>query len=205
MKLQNKEDQPQVILMFPVPVWVTSFKDDYSSEFEWMKKLDWGMTDQTSVNNYVLDDPILADLRSFIELSITKYTSEIFRYEQEFFITQSWVNKKSKGVAHHEHRHPNSIVSGVWYPHISKDTSPILFSNLHEKNIVVEPVEYNDFNADSYKLLVNSGSLILFPSYVKHSVPPNQCDEDRMSLSFNTWTKGSLGDKNSLNYIAETR
>ena len=148
------EEQSKVILMFPVPVWVTPFNgEDYSSELEWIKNLEI-KDNRVSVDNFVLDSPIMANIRSFIESTISKYTSQIWKYEQEFYITQSWVNRKGKGDSHQVHTHPNSIISGVWYPQVTKD-SCILFQSLLENAIQLEPVELTEMNADAYQLPVN--------------------------------------------------
>ena len=50
-------------------------------------------------------------------------------------------------------------------------------------------------------LPMKRGELILFPSNLSHSVPINQSDEERISLSFNTWPKGNMGDIKSLTYL----
>ena len=50
-------------------------------------------------------------------------------------------------------------------------------------------------------LPMKKGELILFPSNLTHSVPTNVGEEERISLSFNTWTKGNLGDIKSLTYL----
>ena len=46
-----------------------------------------------------------------------------------------------------------------------------------------------------------SGELILFPSNLRHSVPINQGDEERISLSFNTFSIDELGSKDSLTHL----
>ena len=48
---------------------------------------------------------------------------------------------------------------------------------------------------------MNKGELIIFPSWIRHSVPINTKNSDRISLSFNTWAKGSLGTKDDLTYL----
>ena len=48
---------------------------------------------------------------------------------------------------------------------------------------------------------VKSSELVLFPSTLKHSVPVNKDENDRISLSFNTFSKGVFGDENKLNYL----
>ena len=116
-------------------------------------------------------------------------------------ITQSWLNKNKKGESHHEHQHPNSMVSGVWYPQIHESLPPIQFRHKGQRDISLQTEKYNTFNSATFMLPMKKGELILFPSNLTHSVPPNQSDEERISLSFNTWPKGNLGDVKSLTYL----
>jgi hypothetical protein len=41
----------------------------------------------------------------------------------------------------------------------------------------------------------------LFPSNLKHSVPINQGDEPRISMSFNTFSIDTLGSEDSLTHL----
>ena len=50
-------------------------------------------------------------------------------------------------------------------------------------------------------LPMKRGELILFPSNLTHSVPVNNTEEERISLSFNSWPKGNMGDIKSLTYL----
>ena len=43
----------------------------------------------------------------------------------------------------------------------------------------------NDLNADTIKVEPLEGNLLLFPSYLHHSVDENLSDEDRIVISFN--------------------
>ena len=45
--------------------------------------------------------------------------------------------------------------------------------------------ELTSHNADQVVMNVANGTLLLFPSYVTHSVPARECDEQRISISFN--------------------
>ena len=119
----------------------------------------------------------------------------------EMVITQSWLNRNGKGESHHEHRHPNSMFSGVWYPQIHEKLPPIQFKDAHQRDVEIPIKKYNHFNSSTFMLPMNKGELILFPSNLSHSVPPNQSDEERISLSFNTWCKGNLGKEESLTYL----
>lgn len=48
---------------------------------------------------------------------------------------------------------------------------------------------------------VKEGMIIIFPSNLKHSVDKVKEDKTRISLSFNSFVKGSLGDKENLTEV----
>ena len=58
-----------------------------------------------------------------------------------------------------------------------------------------------NYNAETFLLPCVSGELILFPSNLKHSVPTNQGEEERISLSFNTFSVDALGSEDSLTHL----
>ena len=116
-------------------------------------------------------------------------------------ITQSWVNRSGKGESHHGHMHPNSIISGVWYPIIDETLPPIQFQRRDPPQIMLQSDKFNNINSETYFLPLKAGELILFPSNLRHSVPANKYDKERVSLSFNTWPKGSMGSIDRLTYL----
>jgi ectoine hydroxylase-related dioxygenase (phytanoyl-CoA dioxygenase family) len=60
---------------------------------------------------------------------------------------------------------------------------------------------FTEFNCDKFSWKVGKGDIILFPSSLVHSVSPNTQDQTRVSLSFNTFIKGSLGYETELNKL----
>ena len=55
----------------------------------------------------------------------------------------------------------------------------------------------NVYNSDSWWFEVGAGDLMLFPSSLTHMVETVQ-GEDRVSLAFNTFPVGYVGDESSL-------
>ena len=47
------------------------------------------------------------------------------------------------------------------------------------------------------RILVESGDLVLFPSSFQHEVPQTTSKETRISIAFNTFIRGYLGDETS--------
>ena len=56
-------------------------------------------------------------------------------------------------------------------------------------------------DAEETLSIVFKVELILFPSSLKHSVPINQGDEDRISVSFNTFCIDAIGSEQSLTHL----
>ena len=211
-------NKDELIQLFPTPVLVCKCTIDYSKEEKWCRDHDCtrknGEIDpinkkipryynRQSKDTFILDNPELKNIRSFIEEKLNFYSTKILASSDKLVITQSWLNKSGKGEHHHLHHHPNSIVSGVWYPAINKELPPINFQRNMTRDFSLSVVKggYNHFNSYNFALKMNKGELILFPSNLQHSVPANQSDEERISLSFNTWVKGSLGNIDSLTYL----
>jgi len=153
-----------------------------------------------STNNYVLQDKKLSSLGSFFNDSLQEYvqTTLALKDEVSLKITQSWVNHTKKGQFHHKHTHPNSIISGVFYIQAVKDVDKIQFFNEKYNQIKIYPKEFNVYNSESWWLPATTGTLYLFPSHLTHMVEQVTTDDTRISMSFNTFYKGTIGDATAL-------
>lgn len=195
----------ELLQLFPTPVLISKYSGDFSKELEYVKSLNYSRKNaehnSQSEDTFVLKNPELSNIRLFIEEQIEFYVSDILSSNDKLFITQSWMNRNQKGQSHHEHIHPNSIVSGVFYFQISPQLPPIQFRNTRTRDFSLSVNKHNNFNSATFLLPLNAGELIIFPSTLTHSVPVNQNDEERISLSFNTFAKNELGDINSLTYL----
>ena len=211
--VQSNSNGDELMQLFPTPVLICQYPINYDKELEWIdgqecrkenKGGGLGTTthyNRKSEDTFVLDRPELSNVRAFIEAKLHYYVTEIMASEDKLIITQSWLNKSKKGESHHEHVHPNSMISGVWYPQIHEQLPPIQFRSKQQRDVALSTKAYNTFNSATFMLPMKKGELILFPSNLTHSVPANQSDEERISLSFNTWPKGNMGDVSSLTYL----
>ncbi len=197
--------QDKLLELFPIPLMKFSCPFDYSKEVKWMKNQDCkkknGLGNHQSIDTFILNHPELKRVRTFIETKLNSFMNSVYGSTKKLAITQSWLNKSDLHDFHHEHNHPNSIVSGVWYPIIDENSAPIMFKNNRQRDIEIQPERWNKYNSPTSVLPVKLGELILFPSTLSHSVPPNRSDKPRVSLSFNTWPIGSLGSIEHLTYL----
>ena len=201
----------ELLQLFPIPILICPYPVDYTKELDWIRNQETRKENRgentnihynrQSEDTFVLDKPELANIRAFIEAKLHKFVTEIMASTDKLVITQSWLNKNKKGESHHEHVHPNSMVSGVWYPQIHESLPPIQFRSRHQRDVSLQTEKYNTFNSATFMLPMKRGELILFPSNLTHSVPVNNTEEERISLSFNSWPKGNMGDIKSLTYL----
>lgn len=153
----------------------------------------------TSENRYVFREDALSDLSKFVEGCVAQYLSAIYapKNEVSLRVTQSWLNYTKPGQYHHKHYHPNSFISGVLYIKADKAKDKIYFYKDGYQQIKLNTDNFNYFNSDSWWIDVGTTELILFPSSLTHMVQVVEGDE-RISLSFNTFPVGYVGQENEL-------
>ena len=188
--------------LFPTAVAKFELGRDYSAEemeFVGSQPTHSNMGNTTSDERYVLRHDTMANLREFVENSVAEYLKSIYapKNEVSMRLTQSWLNYTKPGQFHHKHAHPNSFISGVLYMKAARQRDRIYFYKDGYKQISLPTDNYNLYNSESWWFEVGTGDLLLFPSSLTHMVETVQEDE-RISLSFNTFPVGYVGDESSL-------
>ena len=92
-------------------------------------------------------------------------------------------------------------MSGVLYLNVIKDVDHIVF---HKNDYIMfnfNTLENSPYNTNIWKINVNNGDLVLFPSNLQHDVPFRDHDSIRISLAFNSYFKGVLGKDYKLNKL----
>jgi uncharacterized protein (TIGR02466 family) len=101
-------------------------------------------------------------------------------------IDSAWFNINQKGAFNQKHTHPYSFFSGIYYV-----KTPAKCGNLILED--PRPVEiHNPFPDSKYPCISIepiAGRLYVFPAYLQHSVEPNESDENRISIAFNSTYK----------------
>ena len=102
-------------------------------------------------------------------------------------ITGCWANLYSPGAAHRAHSHPNNYLSAVYYVRTWPGADTINFHDPRSQAGVIRPpvTELTGANTDQVVVRVENGTLLVFPSYLYHSVDANASGETRVSVSFN--------------------
>ena len=189
--------------IFPVPIYRSTFSRSFSleeekfaaSQIDHCLKAPAVLTTQTK-DNYILNNKIFSNVKKEIELFLQDYIDKVIcpKSDFELYITQSWLNYAKKGQSHPHHTHTNSYVSGVLYFNADKNKDRIYFEKSGFMQITPPIKTWEVWNSHSWWFPVETGSIILFPSSTTHRVAPKEENNTRISLSFNTFIKGDLGD-----------
>ena len=138
---------------------------------------------QTGVGSVALRGQIVEAIR-LATLSV----SPDFEFSQWQLQMEGWINISGRGGFNAPHDHPAFAWSGVYYvtvpPPSKADSGAIEFLD-PRTNTRVPTVQGAQCFLDTRKLQPQAGLMLLFPSYLRHWVYPNEEDAERVSIAFN--------------------
>jgi uncharacterized protein (TIGR02466 family) len=191
--------------IFPTPVYMSKLDRDLTKKelsFIDKSKLDFYKNEGniTSNDNYILNQKVFSKLKEDLDLRVKDYFNKVLSTTDAVtpFITQSWLNYTETKQYHHKHQHPNSLVSGVFYVNCHEELDKIKFFNDTYKTIKPEIKDWNLYNSESWWFTVKTGDIILFPSSLTHMVENKEGTNTRISLAFNVFIKGTIGNNKNL-------
>ena len=191
--------------IFPTPIYISKLDRKLTPlelKFVDKNKKDFYKNDGniTSNNNYILNEKPFTNIKKELNLKVQDYFDKIICPASNIipYITQSWLNYTEKNQYHHKHSHPNSLVSGVFYINCDEKFDKIKFFNNKYQTIKPEVKDWNIWNSETWWFSVKTGDLILFPSSLTHMVETKEGDNTRISLAFNVFIKGTVGDNKQL-------
>ncbi len=194
----------QVMELFPIPVFIIQatqldnnrlchlIYDIRDEEYANGTAEKTGLSNLGGFRTYdLLNRSGFEELKNFIITSINDNILKGKWYPgeeiDESHIAAMWSIINKKGHANSAHNHPDSWLSGVYYPKIPKS------SNHAGALSFRDPILARTYTRDFYRSVQSEvcsippeeGRMILFPGWCEHSVRPNQTDEDRIAISFN--------------------
>ena len=102
-------------------------------------------------------------------------------------ITSMWAIINIGGAANVRHHHGNSTISAAYYVRAPKNCGEINFYDPRPAPVFSHPIsnKSNILNASVNSINPVEGGLVMFPSYLDHSVNTNLSDKERIVISFN--------------------
>ena len=99
-----------------------------------------------------------------------------------------WINILPMGGVHTSHIHPNSIISGTTYVSMPTGVSSIKFEDPRLPMMMAAPKRKLKTRNELRNFIYISpevGDVLLWESWLRHEVPMNMSEEERISISFN--------------------
>ena len=191
--------------IFPTPIYISKLNRELTNkELSFINKIKFDCNKNegniTSNDNYILNNKTFKNLKEDLYLIVKDYFNKVISPTDAIspYITQSWLNYTETNQYHHKHAHPNSLVSGVFYINCHEELDKIKFFNDKYETIKLEVKDWNLWNSRSWWFSVKTGDVILFPSSLTHMVETKEGTNTRISLAFNVFIKGTVGNNKNL-------
>ena len=110
------------------------------------------------------------------------------RDELKLVMKECWANVNERYAYNQPHTHANALLSGVYYVQVPVGScGHLVLLDPRSQPWVLQPeyAERNIANMPMHRLPPEEGRLVLFPSWLEHSVEQNLSDGERISISFN--------------------
>ena len=163
---------------------------------------EFGKTPAGDTQVHDIDEPVFRSFNHFLVSCARHFSHDLLGcQDREMFVTESWINKAEKGAKQYEHYHVNCWISGTYYLRFHEDHSPIVFLNPADANnqkwgpvlsLPTDPGVRSQYSHRNVVVNASEGSLVVWPSHLKHFVPENPIDEVRITVSMNFMPKAML-------------
>jgi uncharacterized protein (TIGR02466 family) len=169
-------------------------EDDEAGQ-DWCEKNDFpGYTSYASLTDLDWRFPIFKDLVTALDSHVAEFAKDLdFDLDGKTITLDSlWINILPYGGIHTAHIHPHSIISGTTYVAMPEGTSAIKFEDPRLAMMMAAPPRKKTARDELRSFLYAQpkvGEILLWESWLRHEVPMNMAEDDRISVSFNySWS-----------------
>ena len=187
-------------LFFPTPVWAIQLEnyklvnEEMYNYIKIQQEIDGVGINKSNIKGWHSKDFDLSEKEpqnfiSFISSSIEQVMIDMNwdKEKQLAKIDNMWAIVNIGGSANLRHQHGNSTISGAYYVRAPENCGDIVFYDPRPAPVYSYPnaKQPNSLNAQVNAISPKEGALVLFPSYLDHSVNENLSKNERIVISFN--------------------
>jgi len=192
-------EKQEVQELFPTSIWIVDLKPAEAGPFNAKLKAEIeniisprpkvpaGSNWQTPQDLHTR--PAFADFVKLVEMAARGVARFLQIDQHPMTITGCWANINPPGAYHPTHNHPNNYLSGVYYVAVPESGSRIIFQDPRPLMIMPKPRQFTRQTANAADAESRPGRLLIFPAWLRHSVPANDGQTERISISFNLMFK----------------
>ena len=168
-----------------------SIADDDEAGHKWCEENDFpGYTSYASLDDLPWRFPIFKDLIKVLDKHVATFAKDLeFDLDDKALKLDSlWINILPEGGIHTSHIHPHSVISGTTYVAVPEGASAIKFEDPRSSMMMAAPTRKTDARDELRGFIYIApevGDVLLWESWLRHEVPMNMAEEERISISFN--------------------
>ncbi len=170
---------------------IAALCDDDVAGRRWSaKNYPGGYTSYASLSRLHKMSPTFAELERKLARHVAAYVKDLALdvSGRALSMTDCWVNVMPKGTVHGLHLHPLSTLSGTYYVQTPRGCPGLKLEDPRLDRLMAAPPRRRDARRDLQPWITMpaaAGRLIMFESWLRHEVVPNQGAAERVSISFN--------------------
>jgi uncharacterized protein (TIGR02466 family) len=165
-------------------------EDDEAGQ-EWCEREGYpGYTSYASLDDLPWRAPIFGDLEKALDKHVAAFCDALgFDLQgKKLKCNAFWINILPEGGTHSSHIHPHSVISGTTYVAMPEGTSALKLEDPRLAMMMLSPLRRKDAAQELQPFVYvkpEVGELLLWESWLRHEVPMNMSEEERISVSFN--------------------
>jgi uncharacterized protein (TIGR02466 family) len=165
-------------------------EDDEAGQ-EWCEREGYpGYTSYASLDDLPWRAPIFGDLEKALDKHVAAFCDALgFDLQgKKLKCNAFWINILPEGGTHSSHIHPHSVISGTTYVAMPEGTSALKLEDPRLAMMMLSPLRRKDASQELQPFVYvkpEVGELLLWESWLRHEVPMNMSEEERISVSFN--------------------
>lgn len=168
-----------------------SIAEDDEAGQEWCEKEGYpGYTSYASLTDLPWRFPIFADLVASLDAHVSAFAQDLeFDLDgRKLVLEDLWINILPEGGTHSSHLHPLSVISGTTYVAMPDGASALKLEDPRSARMMAAPPRKKDAREEMRQFIYKApavGEVLLWESWLRHEVPMNMSEYDRISVSFN--------------------
>ena len=165
-------------------------QDDVAGQ-EWCEENDFpGYTSYASLADLGWRFPIFKELVKVLDKHVAAFVKDLdFDLgDKKIKLDSLWINILPTGGVHTSHLHPHSVISGTTYVAMPEGASAIKFEDPRMAMMMAAPPRKTKARQELRNFIYVApkvGEVLLWESWLRHEVPINMANEERISVSFN--------------------
>jgi uncharacterized protein (TIGR02466 family) len=149
-----------------------------------------GYTSYASLDDLPWRSPAFAKLRKTLDKHVAAFCEALHfdLGDRTLKCNALWINILPEGGSHPSHIHPHSVISGTTYVAMPPGSSALKLEDPRLSMMMLAPMQTTTVPEAQKRFVYvqpEVGDVLLWESWLRHEVPMNMSEHERISISFN--------------------